>query len=131
MHLKIQIYDAGSRPAPQPAILAYKMQRLVPIHAPGSPHRFSCKQLSGYLKPGRGALFLANHDDIIVGASVFGQFEPQRAHLVATAVADGVDERIIVPDLTRAVCDYYARRSIALSLVTPRRGDIRQLEFEF
>lgn len=132
MHLKIQIYDAGSRPAANPAILAYKMRGLAPLHAPGSMHRLSDKELRRFLLPNKGALFVANDTDtnLIVGAAVFGQIEPRRAHLVVTAIADGVDQRIVVPNLTREFCGYFARKQVALSLVTPRRDDIRQLELD-
>lgn len=132
MHLKIHVFDAGSHPAANPALLAYKMRGLAPLHAPGSTNRFSDKDLRRLLLPDQGAIFVADDTDtnLIVGASVFKQ-EGRRARLLSTAVADGLDFRIVVPDLTREFCGYFARRQVAVNLSTPRRGDIRQLEFEF
>lgn len=132
MHLKIQIFYAGSDPAPQPGILAHKMRELVPIHAPGSPVRFSCGDVSRLLSQNRGAIFAA--EDVhhhFIGASVIGHEGPKRARLICTSLADGIDYRLVIPDLTRVICTHYAGRKVALSLATPRRGDIRQLEFNF
>lgn len=129
MHLKIQIFYAGSNPAPQPGILAHKMRELVPLHAPGSPHRFSCGDISRLLSAHRATIFAAeNEHRHFVGATIIGHDGPKKAHLISTALADGVDTKLVVPPLTLAVCNYFAQRRVALKLVTPRRGDIRQLE---